>query len=63
MTYKIWAVKKYSMEKNEFNNFIEKKVIYFDDIEEICDELKYDNSYHFRIQNNNTYILIQCKFS
>ena len=49
MSYHIWEVKNYSIDKEEFKNLIEKKSIDYDDIDEICDDLENDNSYHFRI--------------
>jgi phage/plasmid-associated DNA primase len=56
MVYRIWEVKNYSVDKEEFKNLIEKKSIDYDDIDEICEDLEDDNSYHFRIFNNNRYI-------
>jgi phage/plasmid-associated DNA primase len=56
MIYKIWSVKNYSIKKDEFENLIKNKSIEFDDIEDLCDELKNDNSYHFRIIKKNRYI-------
>ncbi len=53
MQYKIWSIKNYAMANHDF---IEKKSIEYDDINELCDDLKNDGNYHFRIINNNEYI-------
>jgi phage/plasmid-associated DNA primase len=56
MIYRIWKVKNYSVDKEEFKNLIDNKSIDYDNIDEICDDLEDDNSYHFRIFNNHRYI-------
>jgi hypothetical protein len=53
MQYKIWSIKNYGIANHDF---IEKKSIEYDDINELCNDLENDGNYHFRINNNNEYI-------
>lgn len=50
----IYQVKNYKI--LNFEDFIKKNALEFDSIDEICEELENDKSYHFRIHNNHTYI-------
>jgi phage/plasmid-associated DNA primase len=52
--YAIYSVKSYKIQN--FEDFINKNALEFDYIEEICEELKNNKSYHFRIHNNHQYI-------
>ena len=40
-----------------FNDFIKKEGVEFEDLEELCEELENNKYYHFRIHNNTKYIL------
>lgn len=52
--YFIYPVKNYKI-KN-FDEFIKKYAVEFDNIDDICNELLNDKSYHFRVKNNTQYI-------
>ncbi|ATZ80066.1 hypothetical protein BMW23_0003 [Bodo saltans virus] len=54
--YVIYPIKNYKI--NNFNDFIKKYVMEFDSIEDICEELKNDRGYHFRIKKNAQYIFL-----
>jgi hypothetical protein len=45
MTYKIWSIKNYSIAGEKFIN---EEFIEFDDVDDLVDEIEYDNHYHFR---------------
>lgn len=52
--YEIFSVKDY---ENANSNFIKKNSIIYKSIEELCDELKNDNYYHFRVHKKKDYII------
>jgi hypothetical protein len=52
--YIIYPVKSYKIQN--FEEFIKKNGLEFNSIDEICEELENDKSYHFRIHNNCQYI-------
>ena len=49
----LYSVQNYAIANKDF---IEKNNLIFNDIKQICDELKQDKCYHFRIHKNNEYI-------
>ncbi len=52
--YVIYAVDNYLI-KN-YSSFLKKQAIKFDSIKNICEELKNNKYYHFRVHNKQTYI-------
>jgi phage/plasmid-associated DNA primase len=54
MVFKIWSVKNYGICTQKF---LEEKSVEINDVDEMIDELKNDNYYHFRIKKDTMYIL------
>ena len=52
--YELFSVKNY---ENSNKNFIKNNNIYYQNIDELCRELKKDNYYHFRVHKNMDYII------
>ena len=52
--FEIFSVKNY---ENANSNFIKNNTIFYHDIDELCEELKKDNYYHFRVHKNKEYII------
>jgi phage/plasmid-associated DNA primase len=40
-----------------FNEYIKKEALEFENLEELCEELENDKYYHFRVHNNTQYVL------
>lgn len=52
--YTLFPVKNYKI--NNFSEFLKKNGLEFDDVNDLCEELEFNKSYHFRIHKNTKYI-------